>query len=218
MPTASFIPELPTLSLVHVRDVIPATFSTFISTETKALVGIAASYRKSQLDYVALATTGEIVVIHMWPVAKRRTRKISSLSGPSHLGNFLAEDNCLVGFNVDRLAVALFHDAGLRIRRGVDLQSALKPSMNVNQRFVTAASLLPNHLSEFEGSLENEESRLDMNCRLVAERALASLLTAQSEENVKCVANALPIDTTILGYEVWLTLTQMLILLKIIEP
>jgi hypothetical protein len=201
MPTSSFnvepLKDLPVV--LHEADIVPATFTTLTSTETKAIVGLAASYKKCQLDYVALATTGGIVVINMCPATRAPPRMTK---GRCLLRDFLIGDHRFVGFNLDRLAIALYHDAGLFIRGAIDIQSALKPLKDLDQRSVTAASMLPDNFSSVKQAFRDEDSKSDIERRLVAERARVSLLMAQLPGNLKIITSAVRIDTTILDVKV----------------
>jgi hypothetical protein len=102
---------------------LPTQLPLFLKSTEASTVGVAGAYDKCRLVVLALASGSHVLLVRLGSGnSKSKSQRVTS-PGRQALHRLLFESISIrkVGFNADRLTLALFMDHGLRIRNLVDL-------------------------------------------------------------------------------------------------
>jgi hypothetical protein len=118
---------------VHEGDAnAPALLAALLDALGDAPLGLAGAYDKCKLTHIALAAPEAAVILRFAAPGKSKSKKAKARPAPTCAGRtaltaLLTSPTVKLGTNVDRLAVALFLDHGLRLAGAADVFDLAPP-------------------------------------------------------------------------------------------
>ncbi|RDB26164.1 Regulator of nonsense transcripts 1 [Hypsizygus marmoreus] len=155
------------VDVFHESNLGRAQLDAFLQTIVGGAVGVAPSYgSKCILGAIALASTSHVLFIRLSSPKSRQKRGRQIPPGRALLQDLVfCSPTSKYAFKLDKLAVALYHDIGLRITNGIDLLSVAKADRHSFEAILQALGgetmLNKSQVSALFKHEENAGSRLE---------------------------------------------------------